>query len=166
MDGRSREGSGHPRTAPAILVAALAAAAAVFLLHRIAAGSGMAVAAFPFITTLVLVCGAPDSPPAGTRAILGGHLICGVVALGGLALAPASELGTAGAVGLAVALMLATRCFHPPAGITPLIVAQFRPGWEFLIWPILTGALAAAVLARALERLRAGPASGAGQLPR
>lgn len=148
-------------TVAAILVAALSAAVAVFILHRIAAGSGMALAAFPFITTLVLVCGAPGSAPAGTRAILGGHLICGVVALGGLALFPPSDIETAVAVGLAVALMLATRCFHPPAGITPLIVAQFNPGWDFLIWPVLTGALAAAALARALERLRTSVKSSA-----
>lgn len=143
-------------TVAAMLVAALSAGTAVFILHRVAAGSGMAIAAFPFITTLVLVCGAPASAPAGTRAILGGHLICGVVALGGLALFPSSDVETAAAVGLAVALMLATRCFHPPAGITPLIVAQFDPGWDFLVWPVLTGALAAAALARALERLGAG----------
>ncbi len=156
MDGHGRtDGGDRFGTAAAILVAALSAAAAVFILHRVAAGSGMALAAFPFITTLVLVCGAPASAPAGTRAILGGHLICGVVALGGLAVFPPSDVGTALAVGLAVALMLATRCFHPPAGITPLIVAQFHPGWDFLIWPVLTGALAAAMLARALERLRA-----------
>ncbi len=143
-------------TVAAMLVAALSAGTAVFILHRVAAGSGMTIAAFPFITTLVLVCGAPASPPAGTRAILGGHLICGVVAIGGLALFPSSDVETAVAVGLAVALMLATRCFHPPAGITPLIVAQFDPGWDFLVWPVLTGALAAAALARALERLGAG----------
>ncbi|GLK73709.1 HPP family protein [Ancylobacter dichloromethanicus] len=163
MEGHDRTDGGERfGVAASILVAALSAAAVVFIVHRVAAGSGMALAAFPFITSLVLVCGAPASAPAGTRAILGGHLICGVVALGGLALFPPSDVVTAVAVGLAVALMLATRCFHPPAGITPLIVAQFQPGWDFLIWPVLTGALVAAMLARALERLRAGRS----QLPR
>jgi CBS-domain-containing membrane protein len=50
--------------------------------------------------------------------------------------------------------MMALRCFHPPAGITPLIAAQFDPDWSFLLWPVLSGALLAALLARSLEALR------------
>ncbi|MFD2029434.1 HPP family protein [Ancylobacter dichloromethanicus] len=59
---------------------------------------------------------------------------------------------------MALALMMALRCFHPPAGITPLIAAQFDPDWSFLLWPVLSGALLAALLARSLEALRLFPA--------
>lgn len=123
-------------------------------MHLAARTSGTALATFPFATTLVLVCGAPASPAAGARAVIGGHLICGLVALLGLELLPPSELATAGAVGVALGLMLAARCFHPPAGITPLVVAQFHPGWDFLLWPILTIAILIAVLSRALDAVR------------
>ncbi|GLK72763.1 hypothetical protein GCM10017643_28790 [Ancylobacter dichloromethanicus] len=151
--GQDRDRMARRRERIGIAAAAVVVAASVFTLHVVARTSGMALAAFPFATTLVLVCGAPGSPPSSSRAIVGGHMICGVVALCGHHLWPVSELATAGMVGVALALMMALRCFHPPAGITPLIAAQFQPDWSFLLWPVLTGALLAAFLARCLEAI-------------
>lgn len=151
MHGRDRDRTARRRERIGIAAAAVLVTASVFALHVVARTSGTALAAFPFATTLVLVCGAPGSPPSSSRAIIGGHMICGVVALCGHHLWPNSELATAGMVGVALALMMALRCFHPPAGITPLIAAQFHLDWSFLFWPVLTGALFAALLARCLE---------------
>jgi len=151
MRGEDRDATARRRERIGIAAAAVLVTASVFALHVVARTSGMALAAFPFATTLVLVCGAPGSAPSSSRAIIGGHMICGVVALCGHHLWPDSELATAGMVGVALALMMALRCFHPPAGITPLIAAQFHPDWSFLLWPVLTGALLAALLARCLE---------------
>ncbi|GLK83057.1 HPP family protein [Ancylobacter defluvii] len=128
MQGEYRDKTTRRRERIGIAAAALLVTASVFALHVVARTFGTALAAFPFATTLVLVCGAPGSPPSSTRAIVGGHLICGVVALCGHQLLPNSELATAGMVGIALALMMALRCFHPPAEITPLIAAQFHPG--------------------------------------
>jgi CBS-domain-containing membrane protein len=154
MQGEDLDRSARRREQIGIAAAAVLVTGAIFALHVAARTSGMALAAFPFATTLVLVCGAPGSAPSSSRAIVGGHMICGVVALCGHQLWPNSELATAGMVGVALALMMALRCFHPPAGITPLIAAQFDPDWSFLLWPVLSGALLAALLARSLEALR------------
>jgi CBS-domain-containing membrane protein len=153
MHGEDRDRTARRRERIGIAAAALLVTASVFALHVVARTSGTALVAFPFATTLVLVCGAPGSPPSSSRAIVGGHMICGVVALCGHHLWPNSELATAGMVGVALALMMALRCFHPPAGITPLIAAQFHLDWNFLFWPVLTGALLAALLARCLEAI-------------
>lgn len=166
MHGEDRDRTARRRERIDIAAAAMLVTGAVFALHVAARTSGTALAAFPFATTLVLVCGAPGSPPSSSRAIVGGHMICGVVALCGHQLWPNSELATVGMVGVALALMMALRCFHPPAGITPLIVAQFHPDWSFLLWPVLSGALLAALLARGLEGSRLFRRSGdANQLP-
>ncbi|MFG1427703.1 HPP family protein [Roseixanthobacter glucoisosaccharinicivorans] len=149
--GENRDATARRRERIGIAAAAVLVTISVFALHVVARASGTALAAFPFATTLVLVCGAPGSAPSSSRAIVGGHMVCGVVALCGHQLWPDSELATAGMVGVALALMMALRCFHPPAGITPLIAAQFHPDWSFLLWPVLTGALLAALLARCLE---------------
>jgi CBS-domain-containing membrane protein len=47
--------------------------------------------------------------------------------------------------------MIVTKTFHPPAGITPLVVAHISPGWAFLFCPVLLGAIFTAVLARFME---------------
>jgi CBS-domain-containing membrane protein len=51
------------------------------------------------------------------------------------------------AVGLAMVAMHATRTFHPPAGIDPLIVVAQDMPWSFLIAPVAVGALLLACFA-------------------
>jgi CBS-domain-containing membrane protein len=43
------------------------------------------------------------------------------------------------ATATAVALMMATRTTHPPAGSNPVIVFLTQPGWEFLLFPTAVG---------------------------
>ncbi|NQD95480.1 HPP family protein, partial [Pseudomonas sp. CrR25] len=45
------------------------------------------------------------------------------------------------AVGSAIALMMLTRSVHPPAGSNPVIIFLAQPGWDFLLFPTLIGAL-------------------------
>jgi CBS-domain-containing membrane protein len=45
------------------------------------------------------------------------------------------------AVGTAIAGMMLTRTVHPPAGSNPVIVFLMQPGWEFALFPTLTGAV-------------------------
>ena len=56
------------------------------------------------------------------------------------------------AVGTAIALMMLTRTVHPPAGSNPVIVFLGQPGWGFLLFPTLIGALV--VVAVALGALK------------
>ncbi|MFD2030088.1 hypothetical protein ACFSKM_06860 [Ancylobacter dichloromethanicus] len=60
--GQDRDRMARRRERIGIAAAAVVVAASVFTLHVVARTSGMALAAFPFATTLVLVCGAPGSP--------------------------------------------------------------------------------------------------------
>jgi CBS-domain-containing membrane protein len=37
--------------------------------------------------------------------------------------------------------MMVTRTVHPPAGSNPVIILLTQPGWGFLVYPTLSGAL-------------------------
>lgn len=43
--------------------------------------------------------------------------------------------------------MMALRVPHPPAGSNPVIVFLGQPGWSFLLWPTLAGAVTIVVIA-------------------
>lgn len=45
------------------------------------------------------------------------------------------------AVGVAIVAMMVTRTVHPPAGSNPVIVFLSHPGWSFLFFPVLAGAV-------------------------
>ena len=94
-----------------------------------------------FAASSLLVFAYPDSPFAQPRNVLLGHLIgsaCGLAAAQWLA---GGWWAPALAVGLAIVLMKLTRSVHPPACSNPLIVcALSQAGWDFLLFPTLTGA--------------------------
>lgn len=72
--------------------------------------------------TAVLVYGAPRSPFAQPRAVLGGHVVSALVGVAcQKALPTAPELAAALAVSTAIAAMHLTRTLHPPGGATALI---------------------------------------------
>jgi CBS-domain-containing membrane protein len=95
----------------------------------------------PFVTSIVLVMGAPEADPAQPRALIGGHLIS---ALAGypllLIFGPSPFVGAAG-VGLAVIAMHLTRTYHPPAGINPFLIGNDGLGFGFLLAPVAVGAI-------------------------
>ena len=95
----------------------------------------------PFATSIVLVLGAPDAPQAQPRNILGGHLISAVC--GALFCTLLGHGAAAAAIGVAaaIALMHATRTFHPPAGINPVVMVIAGAGWGFVLLPVGVGAV-------------------------
>jgi CBS-domain-containing membrane protein len=107
----------------------------------------------PFATSIVLVMGTPDAEPAQPRALVGGHLISALVGLLTLSVTGPSPWAAALAVGLAMVVMHATRTFHPPAGIDPLIVVAQDMPWSFLVAPVAAGALALLAFAWLWHRL-------------
>ncbi len=115
--------------------------------------SAVPLGTIPFATSIVLVSGAPRSAPARTKAIVFGHLICATAGItmhySGMEAAPT----VAAAVGVSVAIMLAFDVFHPPAGITPLVLYGSALDWTFLVVPVLVGAVSVAILARTAEKL-------------
>jgi CBS-domain-containing membrane protein len=56
------------------------------------------------------------------------------------------------AAGSAIAVMMATRTVHPPAGSNPVIVMLSAPTWSFLVTPTLAGALLLILVALAFHR--------------
>ena len=107
----------------------------------------------PFVTSIALVMGAPDAEASRPRALIGGHVLCTVVGYLFLALFGSSPWIAAIAAGAAVATMLATRTFHPPAGIDPFLVVNDALGPAFLLGTVLPGSLALAAFAALWRRL-------------
>ena len=133
----------------AILAGAAGGSVAIAGMEYFAARSTMPVMAVPFATSIVLVLGSPEVEAAQPRALIGGHLISTIVGLAVLYLAGPTPYAAALAVGLAMVAMHATRTFHPPAGIDPLLVVVNAMPWSFLLVPVATGALALAAFAYA-----------------
>lgn len=133
----------------AVLAGAAGGSVAIGAMEYFAARNTMPVMAVPFATSIVLVLGSPEVEAAQPRALIGGHLISTVVGLVVLYLAGPTPWAAALAVGLAMVAMHATRTFHPPAGIDPLLVVVNAMPWSFLLVPVAAGALALAAFAYA-----------------
>jgi CBS-domain-containing membrane protein len=114
----------------------------------------------PFGATCVLIFGAPDSPLAQPRNVIGGHCITTVISLTLLHLFGADWWVMALAVATGIGVMQLTSTLHPPAGATPLVVIMTKASWSFFFTPVLTGALVlvgCAVLFNNLARERSYP---------
>lgn len=106
-----------------------------------------------FGATCVLAFGFPDAPFSQPRNIVFGHLLSSAVGLLCLNLLGPSWWAMAIAAGLAIALMMALRVVHPPAGSNPVIVFLSQPGLSFLILPTLIGALLVTAVALVYNNL-------------
>ena len=107
-----------------------------------------------FAASSLLTFAYSDSPFSQPRNTVLGHLLgtaAGLACLHGLG----PEWWSAGlAVGLSIALMKATRTVHPPASSNPLIVFALKPGWSFLLFPTLAGAVLIVMVALFVHNLR------------
>jgi CBS-domain-containing membrane protein len=116
-------------------------------MEAFAARGSMPVMAIPFATSIVVVLGSPEVEAAQPRALIGGHLVASLVGLIMVKLAGPEPWVAALAVGLAMAAMHASRTFHPPAGIDPLLIVVNNMSWSFLLVPVAIGALSLAMFA-------------------
>ena len=89
----------------------------------------------------MLVFGFPDLPFSQPRNLVLGHVLSSLVGLICLHLLGPGIWSLALAVSSAIALMMLTRSVHPPAGSNPVIIFLAQPGWGFLLFPTLAGAL-------------------------
>lgn len=92
-----------------------------------------------FGASCVLVFGFPDLPFSQPRNVAFGHLLSSATGLAFLSLCGPHWWAMALATATAVALMMATRTVHPPAGSNPVIVFLAQPGWGFLLFPTAFG---------------------------
>jgi CBS-domain-containing membrane protein len=95
-----------------------------------------------FGASCVLVFGYPDVPFAQPANVVLGHLISTLIGLTVVQSFGYTPWTLGLAVGAATAAMMATRTVHPPAGSNPVIIYLSHPGWSFVLFPVLAGALA------------------------
>ncbi|NNM80857.1 MAG: HPP family protein [Gallionella sp.] len=94
-----------------------------------------------FGASCVLIFGYPDVPFSQPRNVIAGHVLSTFVGLLFLTVLGPHWWSLALAVGTAIAVMMATRTVHPPAGSNPVIVFLTKPAWVFLLYPTLFGAV-------------------------
>ena len=100
-----------------------------------------------FGSSVVVVFGYPENEFAQPKNVLFGHLLCTLVGIVFVTLFKISQDRSAFfiairlAVGIAVMLMMAFRISHPPAGGNTIIVMLTQDSFQFLIFPIMVGAI-------------------------
>lgn len=99
--------------------------------------------AAPLGASAVLVFGVPASPLAQPWAVVGGNTLSALVGVACLhVLGGVPELAAAVAVALAIALMFAARCLHPPGGAAALLmVLAGVHDWHFAVFPLLANSV-------------------------
>lgn len=120
---------------------AAAGGAAIALMIALADATGYPLMGLPFTTSIVMVLGSPEVPAARPARVLGGHVACAAIAITCTMLLGFDAWVAALAIAISILVMLRLDIFHPPAGITPMIVMTTKAGPLFLLVPVLAGAL-------------------------
>jgi CBS-domain-containing membrane protein len=137
----------------AALFAGLGAAICVGALEVASTLERMPFWQIPFITSIALVMGAPDTAPAQPRAVIGGHVVSTLAGYPVLWLFGASPAAAAAASGLAVLAMLRLKVFHPPAAVDAFLVVNLGLGLVYLVNPVIPAALLLVAFSFAWRRL-------------
>ena len=137
------------------IIASLGGALATAILLLISDQSGHAWIMAPFGASCVILFALPESPLARAKNVIIGHTLTALTGLIALHYLPMSTLTIALAVGLGIGLMLLSKTTHPPAGANPLLILFSGKtfGWDFLIFPVLLGAVALVLIAHIYHRL-------------
>ncbi|MCB2187709.1 MAG: HPP family protein [Deltaproteobacteria bacterium] len=118
-----------------------------FLHAQMLQGVGRGLLIGSFGASAVLVYGAPKSPLAQPRNLMGGHVLSALVGVAVWQLLPGQvPLAGALAVATAIALMHLTKTLHPPGGATALIAviggdAIHSLGYLYALLPVGMGAV-------------------------
>jgi CBS-domain-containing membrane protein len=139
-----------------VVVAALGGAIAVAGMATLGEIFGIALNSLPFVTSIVMVISAPESPHAQPRNILFGHILSATAGVAVAATLGAAPVAAAIAVGLAITLMLSVRALHPPAGINAFMAVTQQQSWSFIVAPVALGALLLIIFAYCYHRLAGG----------
>jgi CBS domain-containing membrane protein len=95
----------------------------------------------PMGASSVLLFAVPASPLAQPWPVLGGNLIASLAGVTAALWIDDPFIASAVAVGVAIALMMACRCVHPPSGAVALTAVLGGPavdaaGYGFVLWPV------------------------------
>ena len=100
-----------------------------------------------FGSSAVVVFGYPENEFAQPKNVLLGHLLCTLVGIIFVTLFNITQdrsifyLAIGLAVGISVMLMMAFKITHPPAGGNTIVVMLTQNSFQFLIFPIMVGAI-------------------------
>jgi len=100
-----------------------------------------------FGSSVVVVFGYPENEFAQPKNVLFGHLICALIGIIFVTLFKISQdrtiffLALGFAVGIAVMIMMYFEIVHPPAGGNTIVVMLAQDSFQFLIFPIMVGAI-------------------------
>lgn len=116
------------------------------LVCRAAVGEAAPVLIAPMGASAVLLFAVPASPLAQPWSILGGNLVAALVGVTAAIWVPDPFVAASVAIGLAIALMMALRCLHPPSGAVALTAVLGGPairdlGYGFVLWPVAANSL-------------------------
>lgn len=118
------------------------------LICRAALGtdSALPILIAPMGASAVLLFAVPASPLAQPWSIIGGNLVAAIVGVTAARLIPDPYAAAALAISVAIALMMALRCLHPPSGAVALTAvlggAPIRDlGYGFVLWPVTANSL-------------------------
>lgn len=100
----------------------------------------------PMGASAVLLFAAPASPLAQPWCVIGGNLLAAVIGVTCAQWIPLPILAAAVAVALAIGMMFACRCLHPPSGAVALTAVFGGPGikaagYGFVIMPVAINSL-------------------------
>ncbi len=157
MQGATPRATGR-RSLPLILVSGCAAFVGIYLISLPELSPGWPLSSKLFLigsfgASAALLYGAPHSPFAQPRHLVLGQAIAAVVGVTAFKLVGHHQGVAAGlAVAGTIVVMQLVGALHPPAGATALIAvlgpAQVhRLGYEFVVFPVLVGALVLLVVA-------------------
>ena len=100
-----------------------------------------------FGSSVVVVFGYPDNEFSQPKNVLFGHLLCALVGIIFVTLFKVTQdrtiffLSIGLAVGFSVMFMMALKITHPPAGGNTVVVMLTQDSFQFLIFPIMVGAI-------------------------
>jgi len=136
------------------MAAGAGGAIAIFVVATLSASSSVALMMAPLGATCFLAFGVPESPLAQPRNIIFGHIIAATVGLIVLNLVGSGPLALSLGVGIAIAAMQLLRAGHPPAGANPLVIIGAGADWDFLLFPVASGALLIVFVALIVNGIR------------
>ena len=100
-----------------------------------------------FGSSVVVVFGYPENEFAQPKNVLLGHLLCALVGIIFVTLFNITQdrsiffIAIGLAVGISVMLMMAFKITHPPAGGNTIVVMLTQDSFQFLVFPIMVGAI-------------------------
>lgn len=120
---------------------ATGAGIAIALMEVLARAAEEPLSRVPFVTSIMLVMAMPESEPARSYNVVGGHMLACVGGLLALWTLGSGDVACAVALAIALFLMLILRALHPPAGINAFLIAAYGLPLSWAISPVLVGAL-------------------------